>query len=139
MGRKSDKAKLQSFAQKEANNVRKVWTYCRTLIKTKPHTTEDAVRMHELLLNCILNHENNMKKAGIPIPDNYLQHQTVAPWKKGNDINATYVPCKRCEFSKPYKDGLHRCTEFYCGPKREVYVVSEDDGCSRGLLKKHYE
>lgn len=96
--------------------------------------TKDLQEVHQILFSCLRSVEVAMDENGIKQPS-YVEHRVS---KRKADLNPDYVPCRRCELCKPYKNG-RRCTAFYIGPKREVYEVSEDDGCSRGIPKKHYQ
>lgn len=141
MRNKDRKRKERAQQADQADAVRRIWDIAKRTVGPMPLAQRETA-VHTILYSALLNHENNMRKAGIKIPDDYVEDRIEAKCRKGSAIEPLYTMCKRCEFSKPYKldDGsmVHRCTEFYSGPRREVYVVSDDDGCSRGLPRKEY-
>lgn len=137
MPRQSKRHRQEVELEQLQVNVRKVWAYCRTLLKLPKQGRQESEAMHLLLTNALQNLENNMKKAGWALPE-YVESRVVPRWERGEDVRSTYTPCFRCEFCKKQGPNLGRCTEFYIGPKREIYYVSSDDGCSRGLLRKEY-
>lgn len=122
----------------QAYQVRKVFELCRAMVGRNTPLVQREQGVHTLLYSALLNQENNMRKGGIEIPSDYVEDRIVASHREGSGVAPLYVMCKRCEFCRRQDDGSFRCTEFYSGPRREVYLVSEDDGCSRGLLRKEY-
>lgn len=138
MRNKDSKRKLIAEQQDQAHAVRRIFELCKALVGKNVPLVRRETEIHTLLYSALRNQENNMRKAGIKIPDDYVEDRIEAKCRDGAKVAPLYVLCKRCEFCKRQEDGTFRCTEFYCGPKREIYTVAEDDGCSRGLLRKEY-
>ncbi len=137
MRKKDVKRKARAEQMDQAHAVREIWKRARMFVDGNTLIAREQA-LHTLLYSALLNQENNMRKAGIRIPDDYVEDKIEAKSGEGQKIAPLYVMCKRCEFCRRDGDGTFRCTEFYSGPKREIYRVSEDDGCSRGLLRKEY-
>lgn len=138
MRAKQKKKAIVAAQQDQAYQVRKIFELAKNLVGKKKQLHEREIEIHMLLFSALKNQENNMKKIGIKIPDDYVEDTIEAKCRKGDKIAPIYVLCRRCEFCKKQENGTYRCTEFYSGPRREIYIVSEDDGCSRGLLRKEY-
>lgn len=138
MRSKDKKRRLVAEQQYQANAVRKIFHAARSVVPNGLQRSRLEQEVHMLLFSALKNQENNMRKAGIEIPVDYVEDTIEAKCSKGSVIAPLYVLCKRCEFCKKQADGTYRCSEFYSGPRREVYIVSDDDGCSRGLLRKEY-
>ena len=137
MRRKDVKRKERAEQITQANAVRRIFETARSMVGKMP-IAQREVEVHTLLYSALRNQENNRRKAGIKVPDDYVEDTIEAKCRPGSKVDPIYVLCKRCEFCKLLPDGTRRCTEFYCGPKREIYQVAEDEGCSRGLLRKEY-
>lgn len=138
MRSKDRKKKAVAAQQDQAYAVRKLFNVARGLVGTGFSFQRREQEVHMLLFSALKNQENNMRKAGIEIPNDYVEDKIEATCRAGGKIAPLYVLCKRCEFCKLNSNGQRRCTVLYSGPRREVYLVSEDDGCSRGLLRKEY-
>lgn len=138
MGRKSARQKDQDFANVMTNCVRKVWTLGRSFAPKGCSIQSRELFLHDVLLNAIVNHENNMESMGIEVPKKYIEDKVDTEFKRGRTLESNYVMCKRCQFCKKDKEGQHYCTVWRWNINSSRFLTSVDDGCSRDLLKEEY-
>lgn len=154
MGRKSKAKKLRDELDMEAvyikNMMRTANEYAKRINRQDLPFSERRIAERQdaylLLLNAATNFMLNMEKDGIPFPENCKIYQRQLDEfamdkeiKKGNiSIDRVQTPCRRCEFNVPDDRGDRYCQIWKWRISNERFYTSEDDGCSRGLLKDMY-
>lgn len=108
------------------------------MLKTlEPLQGVDIEECHQILFSCLRSIEVEMEKQGIEIPK-YIEHRVS---QVRHDMNPDYTPCRRCEFATDRVEDSMGC-QSRCSILKwangEDYFVCNDDGCSRGLLRKEY-
>lgn len=99
----------------------------------------DLAEKHRILFSVLRSVEVTMEEYGMT-PPKYTEHR-VSQVKQ--DMNPDYTPCRRCALhpKEPcYEDAMGKCYVcdiFKCKDGSD-YIVSHDDGCSRGLLREEY-
>lgn len=98
---------------------------------------QPLIEQHTIIFSVLRSIEATMQEYGIKLPT-YTEHRVS---KKLADMNPNYVPCRRCEYRENVaRDDMgysSKCSvQFDCDGNR--LLCSNDDGCSRGLLRKEY-
>lgn len=154
MGKRSSNKKLKDELSLETvyikNMMRTADEYAKKISRHDvPFSERRATQRQDaylLLLNAAVNYMLNMEKEGIPFPescsiykkqlDDFAMDKEI---KKGNiPIDRVQTPCKRCEFNVPDDLGNRYCQVWKWRISNERFYTSEDDGCSRGLIKDQY-
>lgn len=128
-----DKAVIETVMKGARREVLKVYG---DGLKRQP--VELETRVYEYLLAAFLNHEAGMRDKGMPLPENLKEHNVRDRIKgKGNDMQAAYTPCKRCQLRSRERNaqGFYECVYLRDMVDGNVYghCVSEYDGCSWGI------
>lgn len=144
MGRSSKRQRSQADTADEQRVIKAIFGKVKADVKRFYGVSEAdpvgfAQQIYVTLINIAANHEENMRKAGIPIPKLVEYSIKDHIGRQGGEVERAYVPCNRCEFQG-------KCGEDWeCTIKREVvdgsytrYLVTNYDGCSKGILRREY-
>lgn len=144
MGKSSKRQRSQATTADDQRVIKSVFGRAKAMARevygvTESDVTAFAQTVYCILLTCVANHEENMKKAGIEVPKLVEYRVKDSICRDGGEVERAYVPCNRCEFCQACG------TEYECAIKREVvdgsytrYYVTNYDGCSKGILRKEY-